>query len=158
MRHTFHCKDCTKSHISTQCTPVYVNASVYSHMQTFIKMPDVILRQIVPSVMHLLLHFSHLNGVALQACGKLDGHINGLLHVFVFRRFRQWSLEHSHIRRPSFRRPRSTDACHDQGLSNFATREIAKNLRTQENCEEHVLNQIKYINMDFHSRTTREFV
>ena len=25
-----------------------------------------------------------------------------------------------------------------QGPSNFATREIAKNLRTQENCEEHV--------------------
>ena len=27
---------------------------------------------------------------------------------------------------------------HPQGPSNFATREIAKNLRTQENCEEHV--------------------
>ena len=29
----------------------------------------------------LLNNFSHLNGVALSACGNLDGHIDGLLHM-----------------------------------------------------------------------------
>ena len=33
-----------------------------------------------------------------------------------------------------------------------------KNLITQENCEEHVLNQIKHINVGFHLRNTRNFL
>ena len=31
----------------------------------------------------LLDNFSHLNGVAFYACGKLDGHIDGFLQILV---------------------------------------------------------------------------
>ena len=39
--------------------------------------------QLCPTDEYVLLlnNFCHLNGVAMLACRKLDGHINGLLHM-----------------------------------------------------------------------------
>ena len=51
----------------------------------------------------------------LQACEKLDGHIDRLLHMLVVCRcLQQCSVEHSHACRPGSGRPRCTDARQDQ--------------------------------------------
>ena len=69
-----------------------------------------------PQVCILVENFTHLKGVALWACGKLDGHINGLLLMLA-----QWiggvsllSAEHSHTCRAGSGRLCSTDACQDR--------------------------------------------
>ena len=51
MKHTCHSKG-AQSHINTQCTPSGSNAGMYSCMQMVIKVPNVILRLIVPRVLH----------------------------------------------------------------------------------------------------------
>ena len=58
----------------------------------------------------LLNNFSQLNWVALQVCGKLDGHIDGLPHMLGT--MYQWCVVvsamvcgNSHIRRPGYVRP-----------------------------------------------------
>ena len=49
--------------------------------------------------------------------GSWIGHIDGLQNVsMVCRCFEQWSMEHSHIRRPGSGRPHSTDARQDRRI------------------------------------------
>ena len=73
MKHTCHSKRCPISYIDTQCIHSLGNAGVYSRKQTVIKVPNVILRYIVPNIFHVLSKF--VNG-----CGKLWKKSNFTLH------------------------------------------------------------------------------
>ena len=64
LKQTCHSMGSPNSRI-IQCTPSSGNAGVYSHIQTVIKVPNVILRKTLPSILHLLSQFG--NG-----CGRLS--------------------------------------------------------------------------------------
>ena len=64
LKHICHSKGCQNSHINTGCTHSGGNAGMYSRVQTVLKVPNIILRLTVLSILHPLSQFG--NG-----CGRL---------------------------------------------------------------------------------------
>ena len=63
-KNTYKSTVCPNSHINTQCSHLWRQHNRVLRMQSDIKVPNVILRYIVPSVLHLFSHYG--NG-----CGRL---------------------------------------------------------------------------------------
>ena len=80
MKHTCHSRGCPNSHINTQCSPFWRQCRrVFSHANGH---KGAECHPAIDCTKHLaLVIFGRLDGVALQACRKLDGHIDELLHM-----------------------------------------------------------------------------